>query len=133
MKVHLVCGYRRTGKDTLAKYFTGETEWSNFNWSVFRHPECYLIFEVVRCQQVSFARKLKEHVLSMLNLSPDLDVEQMKDVLIVDGKLLRHHFMDYAMEKRLENIDYWAELAFSGVSTHSNVVVSDWRFVNEFE
>ena len=136
-QITLVCGYRRTGKDTLAAQINDPHPIQVFTWHAYGEPiengSTGKIFRIHPSRQISFARKLKEEVREMLDLDPDFDMEPHKDSLKIQGKLLRQHLIDHGITRREQDPNYWCKAAFEDVNSGESIIVTDWRFPNEYD
>lgn len=133
MKIVLVCGYRRTGKDTLCKQLQGTSE-VPFNWLIYRRPGAHL-FPNWPARRVAFADILKDEVEASIKeyLPPGFDRERDKEKPLATGKSFRQHCIDLGREKRAIDPFYWAKLAFSSVGLDESIIVTDWRYPHELE
>src|SRR5579883_26069 len=140
-KVHLVCGYSRTGKDTLFQIlfcggkiedYTGtreemkekESRLSFRKWLVYSAPTTTKpdFGDRSKLKRIAFADALKEEAFLCLNLEGKYqDYEDMKDKKLVYPqhdpmsepvpKLLRQHYIDHGTMRRKQDIDYWCKKA----------------------
>jgi len=126
-QVYLVCGYRRTGKDTLVKMFNKELE---FNWLVYSDTSYKLECEnVIR---VGFADKLREEVNQILNLSDNFDYDTFKETIVQNGQTYRDILIQHGGLRRSQDIDYWVKQIIPRIqNTKENIMITDWRFRNE--
>lgn len=145
MVVYLICGFKRTGKNALADelVYTRSPQANGFSgksfldvsWKVLRNPN-KSIHGIIKTKPecVSFAGEVKREVMGALGLDSEFDLEKNKDVYLVEGKPIRQHLIDYAESKKVNDKYYWSTLAFKNIDIkETDVVVSDWRFMSEFE
>ncbi len=123
---YLVCGYRRTGKDTLCKQFNNIIP---FNWLVLGNE--HHIFNIKKVKRISFADILKQEVLKKLNLPLTTNVEQIKDQPFKDNKTFRYFLIKEAAEKRSIDPNYYCKLALSNLDLNQSYMITDWRYPNE--
>ncbi len=129
--IHLVCGYRRTGKDTLVKMFNGEEE---FNWVVYKNPNNKVRFQIINVDRVGFADAIRREVNQMLDLSEIVDYNTFKEVVIRDGKTYRDFLREHGAYRRNQDVNYWVCRAADWEDlTDEVIMITDWRFVNELE
>jgi len=129
--IRLVCGYKRTGKDTLVKMFNGTED---FKWIVYKHPTNTNHFHIEPTERVGFADKLRTEVDVMLKLdTQSVDYDTYKEVVVKDGKTYRDFLIDHAAVRRAENIDYWVSRAKNWDELYSDnkIMITDWRYPNE--
>ena len=136
VKVLLVTGYRRTGKDTLYEMMVGNKP---MTWCVYHKQGA----DKLRLKQVldsrswvkaSFAHHIKVMVLQDYNARYDKrymfdDIEMIKDVMMPDGLTLRDMLISKGDEMKLIDKDYWSKLVLNNVVR--DTVVTDWRFIDE--
>jgi len=72
----MVCGYKRTGKDTLYKMFNEEIE---FNWVVYKNPISNVNFNITKVNRIGFSDKIREEVNQILNLTENFDYDKFKE------------------------------------------------------
>ena len=125
--IHLVCGYKRTGKDTLVKMFNNEEK---FDWVVYSAGNHLDVVPVVR---VGFADKLRQEVNQVLNIREDMDYDTFKEVVVRDDKTYRDILIEYAAYRRDQDVDYWVKQSLDKFIPYKNYMVTDWRYPNEVE
>lgn len=145
MEILLVCGYRGTGKDTLCQQFNGIR---NFNWKVLgrEHRSDKFIIKPVR--RIAYADVLKKTVNKMLGIKEDINTEPLKEMSLLQiekiigyelskehnkDKTLREYYIQYATEKRKQDEDYWCSRVELGTELKDHVMITDWRYKNEYE
>jgi len=124
----IVCGYRGTGKDSLYKQFNHNQPWG---WLVLADPNITTPFIVESITRIGLADQLKKDVLQQLDLPLDFDIDAHKDTLVIQGKLLRSHFIDHGADMRNVDQNYWCIQAFDRRNLSYPHMVTDWRFPNE--
>lgn len=155
MYLHLVTGYRGTGKDTLQKAtHTHQIEYPNHKntklpstkntpvWLVYSDP--YTTHDVVAvnpCHRVAFADTLKRDTHAYLGLpqTPASYYESVKDTMIIPDpvskqmKSMRHHYIDYGQLKKQFDSKYWCRQVLGGANypIGSDVMITDCRFPEE--
>jgi hypothetical protein len=128
----LICGYRRSGKDTLYQQLNGN---SNIPLGlVYRNPSSKENFAALTntyapYQRVSIADEIKRQVKTLLGLPADFDMEANKEK-VVGSKTFRQHCIDLALTLRETDPLCWVRTAFTDLKA-DNVAVTDWRFRNE--
>jgi hypothetical protein len=143
MKVSLICGYQKTGKDALFKLLNSEQnmedlDFYHFKWRVYINslnnskPLNCLCGNVVRR---SFADELKKEILEIYQIPivPDneKDIKQFKHYITGEIISLRDACIEWGAFRRTQNINYWAEKALSNLLNDNVYIVTDWRFLNE--
>jgi hypothetical protein len=140
--VLMVCGYRRTGKDTFAKCLqAGVFEpyvWCVNSASVDVHNATENIRSYVGAEIISFASALRACVFEALHIPPDYDYEKNKDVPVAEygGKTLRDFLIRVASLGRAIDPAHWMKSAllphFSKPGSQpKKLICSDFRYVNE--
>jgi len=75
----MICGYSKSGKDTLCKQLMEEENTIPFNWEVIaRNPE-NLSLHATTFYRMAFADSLKKHVGLILNIGSVSEVDKVKD------------------------------------------------------
>ena len=159
-KVILICGYRRTGKDTLCAILSNNNQSTSlFKWRVYRHPS--LLTKYITNKNAStyvrtaFADALKYEASQVYSIplvisDADKDIKQFKhneDVVRFQGnstfftkqsckdvlRSARDIYIEWGAFRRSQDIDYWCKAAFNNVPNDSTTVcvVTDWRYHNE--
>lgn len=143
MKVILVCGYRRTGKDTLyQKLSNPNQENSGFSWKIYQHPD--RIREVFDKESLyirtAFADSLKieagnEYNIPVMIADADKDIKQFTHYKTGDMVSARDIYIEWGAIRRSQDPDYWCKAALNLSNSTENtwIVVTDWRFQNESE
>lgn len=150
----LICGYRRTGKDTLYSILaTNQTSVDRFKWRIYKHPDQIgrkmksdknTIYE-----RTSFADNLKCEASKVYGI-PQVVSESDKDlkqfIHYKTGELVsaRDIHIEWGAIRRSEDPNYWCKAALKHIPKPSqtqyetgsdtstvNYVVTDWRFRNE--
>jgi hypothetical protein len=158
MKVHLVCGYKRSGKDTFYKSLyngtmktvnPGEELGSESNLTpyfyIFSHSHNETIdLNEILLKQASFASMVKKEVQMYFQISfKKPEVEDMcKDNLeFFDEeknkyRTLREYYIEHAMKMRERDSDHWVKETEKYVysqqkDSREQFMITDWRFPNE--
>ncbi len=128
--IRLLCGYKRTGKDTLDKMFTGK---ENFRWIVYNNPESEKCFVIENVDRIGIADKLREEVNTILNIADSIDYNTFKNTVIQEGKTYRDILIDHAAYRRGQNLDYWVARAsdWDSLNKDDRIMITDWRYPNE--
>jgi hypothetical protein len=142
MKILLVCGYRRTGKDSLCNILAGETVHARFAWRIYKHPD-KLDFprdKGTRFCRTGFADTLKkeasvEYGIPLVISDSDKDVKQFTHHQTGAIVSARDIYIEWGAIRRSQDPDYWCKVAFDAIedTTSTVCVVTDWRFPNEAE
>lgn len=135
--VILVCGYKRTGKDTLMSILAGTT--SRFHWRIYKHPSALQKrFDHEIYIRTAFADALKREAGIEYGIPlevPDSDKDSKLYVHYQTGELVsaRDIYIEWGSIRRSQDIDYWCKAAFNTIKSDDNAayVVTDWRFSNE--
>ena len=130
--ITLICGYKRTGKDTLVKMCNGDEE---FKWVVYKNPNSDDIFHIRPTRRLAFAYKLRLEVSILLGIDESIDYDTFKEVIVKDGKTYRDFLIEHAALRRSEDIDYWVRKAvdWDNLSSDDRISVTDWRYPNELD
>jgi hypothetical protein len=155
MKVHLVCGYKRSGKDTfykslkkgiLEKVNPGEDITPKVPYFyIFSHShDINLDLSEVFLEQASFAAMVKKEVQKYFQISfKKSEVEDLcKDNLeFFDEekkkyRTLREYYIEHAMNMREKDSDHWAKATEKYIfckqkDSREQFMITDWRFTNE--
>jgi hypothetical protein len=155
MKVHLVCGYKRSGKDTFYKSLTnGELKTvnpgenfkaSNPYFYIFSHShDSSLDLNETMLLQASFAAIVKKEVQDYFQISfKKQEVEDIcKDNLqFFDDeqkrlRTLREYYIEHAMKMRQMDPDHWVKATEKHIfcrhrDSREQFMITDWRFPNE--
>lgn len=129
--IRLVCGYRRTGKDTLVKMFNHQEP---FKWLVYRSPHNVKPWSITTVKRVSFADNLRSEVNNIYDMEKykNYDYDELKSVKVLGDKTYRDLLIEHAALRRDQNIDYWVASAADWDNLSDDVMVTDWRYPNEF-
>jgi hypothetical protein len=141
MKVLLVCGYRRTGKDYLYNLLSGKQVESRFRWKIYKNGErlnMSLGSIDIEYQRTSFADLLKSEASTEYGIPPivpDSDKEVKQFIHYKTGKVVsaRDIYIEWGQVRRSQDADYWCKNAFNQIKNKAVCVVTDWRFRNESE
>lgn len=155
MKVHLVCGYKRSGKDTFYKSLTNGTlktinPGENFMQSkpyfyILSHShDTTLDLSETWLLQASFANMVKKEVQEYFKLSfkkPEVedickDNLQFFDESQKKFRTLREYYIENAMSMREKDPDHWVKATEKYIfnnhrDSREQFMITDWRFPNE--
>src|SRR5215217_238417 len=110
----LISGYLKSGKDTVGKYLSDVHGYVRF----------------------AFADELKSEASALFHLDrASLDTQEGKDRVIVIGsksKTVRSILIEHGRMRRRQNVDYWVEKVLEKMRGCNKVVITDWRFPNEY-
>ena len=130
----LVCGYKRTGKDTLHCILTGLKNVEKYYWCVYSREgfdiSIFLDHSKSDFSRVAFADPLKEHVRKTYSLPDDAFDDYKKDKAInIEGKKVtpRDLLIKHSSDQQ------WHVIATQEATSARNFVVTDWRFHCEYE
>jgi hypothetical protein len=141
----LLCGYRRTGKDTVCNRIQDGT-FNSLGYAVFRDPTTPKWNPIKESIRIAFADILKNEVCGLLNVTtsqiePYKDVplkkasSEIKDLKVLPGIDMNQSYRDllieYAMIKRKHDPDYWCKAATNSLTGKCNIIITDFRFPNE--
>lgn len=144
MRVVLLCGYRRTGKDTFCQILQGNCD-RHYTWHAYAKPDASvkdLRSPGMVFQHKSFAQQLKfetakEYGIPEVVSDDDKDVKQYLDPETNDIVSARDLYIKHGALRRSQDRDYWCSRVFESI-TDANVqdqslsyVITDWRFPNE--
>lgn len=146
MVIILLCGYRRTGKDTLytilSNKFNNQDEiaiTNKFKWKIYKHPN--KINEQFsdaskKYKRVAFADLLKNEVSSIYGIPsiiPDSekDIKQFKHFKTGDFVSARDIYVEWGLIRRSGDINYWSKAVINLMEKENNYIITDWRYRNE--
>lgn len=139
-KVILICGYRRTGKDTFFTKLSSNTN-DLFHWRIYKHPNTLNLYidHTLTYQRTAFADALKEEASIIYGIPiiiPDADKDIKQFIHYQTRELVsaRDIHIEWGAIRRSEDPDYWCKEAFKRAALSSNdscCAVTDWRFTNE--
>jgi len=137
----LVCGYRRTGKDSFYNKLSSSDSDCNFEWEVYVHPDkAHLYQNKSDCfgsgpyQRFSFADRLKEEASPVYGIpvsvpEEEKDVKQFVHYQTGHAVSARDIWIEWGAIRRAQDKDYWCKLI--NPSADVCTIVTDWRFPNE--
>lgn len=137
MRVILVCGYRRTGKDTLYHKLSHPNETQLFNWQVYRPSNSSNNLNLDHSPvRLAFADILKEEAsekyqIPLVISDADKDIKQFIHYQTGEMVSARDIYIEWGAIRRKEDPNYWCKVAFESIDNESCVIVTDWRFENE--
>lgn len=112
--VIMLSGYLKSGKDTVGKYLS----------------------EVHGYVRFAFADELKSEASALFHLDrASLDTQEGKDSVILTGsksKTVRSILIEHGRMRRRQNVDYWVKKVLERMRGYNKVVITDWRFPNEY-
>jgi hypothetical protein len=130
----LLCGYKRSGKDTFYQILAGTAYYS---LRIYRSPSAPSWSFSGPYYRYAFADSLKEEVASVYHIPctiPDHEKEVKQFIHYQTGKPVsaRDIYIEYALYKRGQNNNYWAEKISDLLTKNEGTsVITDWRFYNE--
>jgi hypothetical protein len=134
MNIILLCGYRRTGKDSFYQKLTNND--IPYVWHIYqdlnKNPDFPKNVEYIR---TAFADALKIETSQIYGISSNDDNKDVKNIIHYKTSELvskRDIFIEWASVRRLEDPNYWCKAAFINLDYIDKwIVVTDWRFTNE--
>lgn len=140
MKIGLICGYRRTGKDVLFNILSGMEAPERFQWRIYKQNEHKDLVKRNNYIRSGFADKLKQEASEQYNIPliiPDAekDIKQFKHYKTGQLVSARDIYIEWGSYRRSQNINYWCQAAFDNITKDSDdiCIVTDWRFKNEVQ
>ena len=144
-KVILLCGYRRTGKDTFFVKLSDNKQDNLFLWKIYKDPTSSrnTFDSSLKYIRTAFADSLKQDEVPAIYGIPtfvsDLDKDLKQFIHYKTGELVsaRDIYIEWGTIRRASDPDYWCKAAFKRPSLEETVdsstccVVTDWRFHNE--
>jgi hypothetical protein len=134
--LHLVTGYRRTGKDTFCLKCQQSQKHYMEVYSTSSDVGEGKVLVPVGGKRVSFADKLKEEVNTLYKIDPDCDKDQLT---LIDGLLQAPRDL-YIKHAKLEldlNPYHWVEAVVPEITLLLNqgcsVIITDWRYPHEYQ
>lgn len=124
----MICGYRKTGKDTLVKMFNDQEE---FKWLIYHSP---LIddLKIDKVKRIGLADALRKEVNTIYNISDGINYDTFKETKMENGKTYRDILIEHGTFRRSQDINYWVRQVINLIyETDGNIMITDWRFVNE--
>lgn len=148
MKVHLVSGYKGSGKDTFYTFLKEQNFFDGKVFYIYGNPhnpdikDYYtLLHSIKNPARVALSDPVKQETNSLLKirlLHPKL-AELAKEHLLLfdqhrqDYRTLRSYYVEYATQMRRRDQDYWCKKLHSELRyiDTEDIVITDWRFPNE--
>ena len=157
MRIHLVCGYKRSGKDTFYKTISKGTI-VNYNpgENIEDFPLFYILapsyvfpedleFPKENLTQMSLASMVKKEIHDYFHIgfkTPELEDICKDHLTFFDEekerhRTLREYYIEHAMEMRKKDPEHWCkEVEKFIISSPLNIsqsefMITDWRFPNE--
>lgn len=133
MSLTLVCGYRRTGKDTLCKILNGD---HTYSWLIYGKQNSKYVSGKV--ERLAFADALKKEVEIEYGVPADLPDSQKEAPLYLvklfeDLVSARRIWIYQGALRRSQDIDYWCSIIHNSLRENHKYIITDWRFPNEYE
>lgn len=131
----LICGYRRSGKDTLATDLmssdTKKLERWNFycNWVSPNNNEIDYN-SLCTYTRKAFAQTLKEEASKIIGI-PVEEIDKRKEEFWREGETIRSFLISYATKEREKDVDCWCKKALMDLPEY--LIITDFRFPNELE
>lgn len=116
----MICGYRRTGKDILCFNLREKRE---FRWRIY--SKGLELIPDKNYKRFAFADKLKEEVALIYNIPINI---ADKDKIQFEDKSARDLYIEHGNYRKTTDPDCWCKQL-----TESNLIVTDWRFINEID
>lgn len=136
-KIYLVCGYRRTGKDSFYSIMSGQRLDKRFKWKIYgKSLNVAPLVPINGCKQISFAEKLKQEASEIYGIpsfvsDDDKDIKQFRHYKTGEIVSARDIYIEWGAIRRSQDPDYWCKTAFTQYNKSDTVIVTDWRFPNE--
>jgi hypothetical protein len=141
MTIIMVCGYRRTGKDSLYGTLSGAKNAQR--WRIYRNPNnvkpSFPPRHNTKCVRVAFADKLKEECQTYYQLPLDIKDEEKDTKRYIHPATCqsisaRDIYIEWAAVRRNEDPEYWCKQVLSGATfPHICYIITDWRYNNEVD
>lgn len=134
--MRLICGYRRTGKDTLYQQLNGEGQ-IPFNWTIYAPPGVTDLSAFHRGgPRAAFADALKGEVQQQLRTAGVVfDYEAEKDTRVFRFQhrdtTYRQECIDHGRRRREQDKDCWVKIVMDAATP--DTIVTDFRFPNEYD
>lgn len=128
--VIMVCGYRRTGKDTLFQWCVSGMgpEWHVYSGGA-RNP-----FVSGMYARAAFADALKAEATAVYGVEVDVEDKETKQYRhYVTGEMVsaRDIAIEWGAKRRAEDPNYWCKQVLDAMESGVTYVITDWRFQNE--
>jgi hypothetical protein len=131
--VHLITGYRGTGKDQLHVNLTAGIKPLGYEVYAVNRNHCEILMIPSRTR-VGLADALKLEVHQQLrdngvNLPPHAD-----KTMLVNDRTLRELYIEHGTLQRRQNPDHWVTMAadqIAGLNCSGCIDITDWRYLNE--
>lgn len=140
--IFLICGYKRTGKDSLYQLLSGlsPNKWTGH--AVYRHPDSQPWVQSytknMKYTRKAFADELKSEVSEIYYIPrgiPDEEKEYKQFIHYQTGDMVsaRDIYIEWGTIRRAENPDYWCSKVLSTMKEDEVTTITDWRFYNELK
>lgn len=143
MQPAMLCGYRRTGKDSLAQILNNDYPGGDarFHWRVYRRPDSKASLPgSVHYQGCAFAYILKQESAAEYNIplvvaDSEKDVPQFTHYRTGETVSARDIYIEWGAIRREQDPNYWCKKVCETFTDSEKVcyIVTDWRFRNEIE
>lgn len=131
MDIILLTAYRTTGKDTFYSQYFAPYDGERFPWLVYSRDNS--LPEFAPRAQASFARPIKDKICSIFSMNYET-LERVKDSPIPGNNVTyRDMMIRIANEAKAKDPAVWAKEFYKTLEPTASVVITDWRFVVEFE
>jgi hypothetical protein len=138
MNTILICGYRRTGKDTLYSILTtSPTSVDRFKWRIYHRmnqsTQISKQFDCMNYERIAFADILKREASDIYGIpmqvsDADKDIKQFVHYQTHELVSARDIYIEHGRIRREQDPEYWCKAAFAN---KTNTIVTDWRYHNE--
>lgn len=120
-RIIAICGPKRSGKDTIANYIVAKYGYKHFKIASKLKDVCGLLFGFTQEQMED---DTKDIIDTKYNITP------RKAMQFVGTEM-----MQYKIQELLPNVkrNFWINLLMQEIQKESHVVISDMRFLHEYE
>lgn len=141
----MLCGYRRTGKDSLNQILNAEfTDPTRFKWRVYRAPNSSIeLQQNVRYEGKAFAFELKRESSEVYGIpavvsDADKDVVQFQHYQTNKPVSARDIYIEWGALRRAQDPNYWCKKVCEKITGDIQTndvchIITDWRFGNEIQ
>jgi hemerythrin len=123
-----ISGEIKSGKDTVGNYIVNTYKYKRYAFADEMKNQVSKIFKIERSL-------LDTHEGKNQIINSTSSVEPTQLVKNDNIRTVRDVLIEYANMKRGENINYWVEYLKDKIiqDDSSHIVITDWRFLNEYE